>query len=54
MFPIYHFVQAMLAAFFLPQGSGFKGWDLLIMGIWGLAALLVAVRSFSWEPRSQG
>ena len=54
VFPIYHFVQAMLAAFFLPQGSGFKGWDLLIMGIWGLAALLVAVRSFSWEPRSQG
>jgi ABC-2 type transport system permease protein len=52
VFPIYHFTHAMLAAFFLPKGSGFQGTDLLIIGIWGVVGLAAAVRFFSWEPRS--
>src|SRR5205823_3716205 len=40
VFPVYHFAHAMLSAFFLPVGSGFQGWDLLIMGLWGVAGLL--------------
>ena len=50
-FPVYHFSKALIAAYFLPQGSGFQGGDLLIVGAWGLAGLLLAVRFFSWEPR---
>jgi ABC-2 type transport system permease protein len=52
VFPVYHFARAMLAAFFLPRGTGFETWDLVVMGIWGLAGLAFAVWKFSWEPRS--
>src|SRR5205823_584627 len=52
IFPVYHFANAMLSAFFLPHGSGFRGWDLLIMGIWGLVGIAAAIKYFSWEPRS--
>ena len=50
VFPVYHFVQPMLASYFLPVGNGWKGSDLLILGAWGLAAAILAVRSFRWEP----
>ena len=52
IFPVYHFAHAMLSAFFLPTGNGFQGTDLLIMGVWGVAGLVAAVRYFSWEPRT--
>ena len=51
VFPVYHFAQAMKAAYFSPVGSGFRGGDLLVLGIWGLAGVVVAVRFFTWEPR---
>lgn len=50
VFPIKHFAQAMLASF----DPGFRDWsnnDLLILGAWGVAGLLLALRFFSWEPR---
>jgi ABC-2 type transport system permease protein len=52
IFPVYHFAHAMLGAFFLPRGTGFEGWDLVVMGIWGLIGLAIAVRWFSWEPKT--
>ncbi|MFN2544728.1 MAG: ABC transporter permease [Actinomycetota bacterium] len=52
IFPIYHFTQAMLNTFLAPTGSGFQGWDLLIMGAWGVVGLLLAIRFFTWEPRN--
>jgi ABC-2 type transport system permease protein len=51
VFPVYHFAQAMLKAYFQPTGSGFSGGHLLVIGAWGLAGVLLAVRFFSWEPR---
>jgi len=51
LFPVYHFAQAMKAAYFAPVGNGFRGGDLLIIGVWGLFGLLLAARFFSWEPR---
>jgi ABC-type multidrug transport system permease subunit len=52
VFPVRHFAEAMHQAFnpFAP-GAGFQGRDLLVMGIWGLGALVVAVKFFRWEPR---
>jgi hypothetical protein len=42
----------MLASYFpLPGQSSIKGEDMLIVGAWGLAGLLLAIRYFSWEPR---
>ncbi len=50
-FPIYHFAEAMNSAYFSPTGSGFEGGNLLVMGGWGIAGLVLAVLFFSWEPR---
>lgn len=50
IFPIKHFLDATLVSFLGP-GSGWRGGDLLIVGIWGIAGLLAAARFFSWEPR---
>jgi ABC-2 type transport system permease protein len=52
VFPVKHFVEGMLASYFpLPGQSAIKAGDLLIVGVWGLAGLLLAIRYFSWEPR---
>jgi ABC-2 type transport system permease protein len=50
-FPVYHFAEAMNSAYFSPTGSGFEGGNLLVLGAWGLAGVILAVRFFSWEPR---
>jgi ABC-2 type transport system permease protein len=51
VFPVYHFAEAMNAAYFSPTGSGFEGMNLLILGAWGLAGVILAFLFFSWEPR---
>ncbi len=50
VFPIKHFAQAMLASF----DPTFRAWspnDLLVLGVWGIAGLVLGIRFFSWEPR---
>jgi ABC-2 type transport system permease protein len=51
IFPVYHFAQAMKAAYFSPTGSGFEWGDLAVVAIWGAAGVILAVLFFSWEPR---
>ena len=52
IFPVKHFVEGMLASYFpLPGQSSIRGWDLLVVGLWGVAGLVLAIRYFSWEPR---
>jgi ABC-2 type transport system permease protein len=51
VFPVYHFAQAMNAAYFSVSGSGFEGGHLLILGAWGVAGVILSVLFFSWEPR---
>ena len=50
-FPVYHFAQSMNAAYFSPSGTGFEGTNLLALAAWGVAGLILAMVSFSWEPR---
>jgi ABC-2 type transport system permease protein len=50
-FPVYHFAEAMTSAYFSPTGTGFEGWHLLVMALWGVAGAVLAVLFFSWEPR---
>lgn len=52
-FPVRHFIAATYTAFdpTASAGNGFSGSDLIVLGVWGLAGLLVAVRRFRWEPR---
>jgi ABC-2 type transport system permease protein len=51
IFPVRHLADALLVAY-NPHttGLGFAGWDLLIVAAWGAAGLLVALRTFSWQP----
>jgi ABC-2 type transport system permease protein len=52
LFPVKHYSVAMQTAFSpFTTGSGFKWHDLAIVGVWGLAALIIAIRFFSPEPR---
>jgi ABC-2 type transport system permease protein len=49
IFPVKHFADGMQAGFL---GTAFNWTDVLVVAAWGLAGLLLAVRYFSWEPRT--
>ncbi|HEV2347648.1 MAG TPA: ABC transporter permease [Actinocrinis sp.] len=48
VFPVRHFAEGMQAGF---VNTAFHWSDVLIVGLWGVAGVLLAVRFFSWEPR---
>jgi ABC-2 type transport system permease protein len=50
IFPIQHLAKAMRQPFIATHGAGISGSDLLVLAIWGAAALLVAARTFAWSP----
>jgi ABC-2 type transport system permease protein len=49
VFPVKHFADGIQAGF---VGTAFHWSDMLIVAGWGLAGLLLAIRFFSWEPRT--
>jgi ABC-2 type transport system permease protein len=49
IFPVKHFADGIQAGFL---GTAFHWSDVLVVGLWGLGALLVTLRFFSWEPRN--
>jgi ABC-2 type transport system permease protein len=49
IFPVKHFADGIQAGF---VGTTFHWNDVLIVAAWGVAGLLLAVRFFSWEPRT--
>jgi ABC-2 type transport system permease protein len=58
IFPVKHFADAMLNGFLggyaLPNGTHpftFDWVDVVVVGAWGLGGLVLATRTFSWEPR---
>ena len=51
IFPVRHFADAMIGSFFQISGNGLHTNDLLVMGAWGLAGLVVGIRFFQWEPK---
>ena len=36
----------------LTSGSGFYWGDLAVIAAWGVCGVLVAMRTFTWEPRA--
>jgi ABC-2 type transport system permease protein len=51
VFPVRHLADALLVAYNPhTSGSGFAVTDLLVLGAWGVAGLLLAVRRFTWLP----
>jgi ABC-2 type transport system permease protein len=51
IFPVRHFADALIGSFFQLSGSGLHTNDLLVLGAWGVAGAIVAVRFFQWEPK---
>ncbi len=51
IFPVRHFADALIGSFFQLSGSGLHTNDLLVLGAWGIAGVIVAMRGFDWEPR---
>ena len=51
IFPVRHFADAMIGSFFQLSGSGLHTNDLLVLGAWGVAGLIVGIRFFQWEPK---
>jgi ABC-2 type transport system permease protein len=49
IFPVRHFALGMQAGFL---GTPFHWSDVAIVAAWGVGGLLVAMRYFSWEPRT--
>jgi ABC-2 type transport system permease protein len=49
IFPVRHFALGLQAGFI---GTSFAWSDVAIVAAWGVGGLLLAVRFFSWEPRS--
>lgn len=49
IFPVRHFAAGLQAGFL---GTPFSWTDVLVVAAWGVAGLLLAVRYFSWEPRT--
>jgi ABC-2 type transport system permease protein len=51
-FPVGRLIHAMFAPFQLVPGASPWAWrDLGVIGIWGVAGVVVAVRRFRFEPR---
>lgn len=49
--PLTHLVEGLSGAMIDGEGVGTHGVSLLILGLWGLAGAILAVRGFSWEAR---
>jgi ABC-2 type transport system permease protein len=51
IFPVRHFADAMVGSYFDLSGSGLHANDLYVMAAWGIAAIVIGIRTFQWEPR---
>ncbi len=53
LFPVRHLADALRAAYdpTSPLAAGEGTSSILVVGAWGLAGLVLALRSFSWSPR---
>lgn len=51
-FPVHNFITAVFAPFDSQRGTSPWAWhDLLVVGVWGVAGAIVAVRRWTWTPR---
>jgi len=50
VFPLEHLARGLQTAFLLPGSTGITAANLGVITAWGAGGLLVAVRTFRWEP----
>jgi ABC-2 type transport system permease protein len=49
-FPLEHLADGLRAAFTMKNSSGITVGNVGVLAIWGVAGILVALRTFRWEP----
>jgi len=54
VFPLEHLARGVQTAFLGPGSTGITAADLGAIAAWGVVSLLVAVRTFRWEPLAAG
>jgi ABC-2 type transport system permease protein len=54
LFPLEHLARGLQTAFVVPHSSGITAANLAVLAIWGVGGLVVAVRTFRWEPLGAG
>jgi len=52
IFPVRHLVDAFLGAYYGKPFFDFSWTDVGVVALWGVVGLVVAARTFSWEPRT--
>ncbi|HEX5626439.1 MAG TPA: ABC transporter permease [Actinomycetota bacterium] len=52
VFPVRHLVDAFLGSFYGPPLFDFSWADVGVVAAWGVVGLALAIRFFSWEPRT--
>jgi ABC-2 type transport system permease protein len=54
VFPLEHLARGLQTAFLVPGSTGITATDLGALVAWGAGGLVVAVRTFRWEPLAAG
>ena len=54
VFPLEHLARGLQLAFLVPGSTGLTGTNLAVLVAWGAVGLLVAIRTFRWEPLAAG
>jgi ABC-2 type transport system permease protein len=54
VFPLEHLARGLQTAFLVPGSTGITATNLGVIAAWGAAGLLVAARTFRWEPLAAG
>ena len=54
VFPLEHLARGLQSGILIPGSTGITWGDFGIMALWGAVGLVVAVRTFRWEPLATG
>jgi ABC-2 type transport system permease protein len=54
VFPLEHLARGLQLAFLVPGSTGLTGTNLAVLVAWGVVGLLVAIRTFRWDPLAAG
>jgi len=54
LFPLEHIARGLQTAFVVPGSTGITASNVAVIGAWGIAGLVVAVRTFRWQPLAAG
>jgi ABC-2 type transport system permease protein len=54
VFPLEHLARGLQTAFLVHGSTGITAADLAVIAAWGIAGLIIAARTFRWEPLASG